>query len=137
MPAWSTCPRAHVSTRQKRANLSFLRANVPVNMPKHQRAKGVPVVSLWVLTCHKCANSLIWHSNVPKGAPIFRLFFNRVFYFLNFSIMIYIYKFQEYLRNKEFEFWHLQNFIRENLINLKPLISFLMEHVGLTKQLFG
>ena len=51
--------------------------------------------------------------------------------------MIYIYKFQEYLRNKEFEFWHLQNFIRENLINLKPLISFLMEHVGLTKQLFG
>ena len=30
VPAWSTCQRAYVLTCQKRANFSFLRANVPI-----------------------------------------------------------------------------------------------------------
>ena len=69
VPAWSTCPRAHVPTCQKRSNFSFLRANVP------RRAK--------ILT---------WRANVPKGVPffqlrlpkavtIFQLFFKRIMLF--------------------------------------------------------
>ena len=33
VPAWFTCQRACVPTCQKRANFSFLRANVPINVP--------------------------------------------------------------------------------------------------------
>ena len=73
-----------VPTCQKRANISFLRANVPK-------------------TCH-FSN---WRANVPKGVTIFQLFFKRK----NVSIMVNICKFQEYLgnsrkfisRSKEFE----------------------------------
>ena len=73
-----------VPTCQKRANISFLRANVPK-------------------TCH-FSN---WRANVPKGVPIFQLLFKRK----NVSIMVNICKFQEYLgnsrkfisRSKEFE----------------------------------
>ena len=56
--------------------------------------------------------------------------------------MLNICKFQEYLgnsrklilRNKEFKFWHLQNFIKEK--SCQPT-SFSMEYVGLTEQLLG
>ena len=34
VPAWFTCQRALVLTCQKRANFSFLRTNVPINVPK-------------------------------------------------------------------------------------------------------
>ena len=59
--------------------------------------------------------------------------------------MLNIYKFQEYLGNsrklislnKEFKFSHLQNFIKEKLCQRKHLMSFSMEHVGLTEQLFN
>ena len=63
----------------------------------------------------------IFENNKKKGATIFQLFFKRIFQFLSFSIMLNICKFQEYLGNfrkliswnKEFKFWHLQNFINE------------------------
>ena len=102
-----------VPTCQKRANISFLRANVPktcyfsnwrANVPKAcqhfsftcQRA-NVPK------TCHFSS----WHANVPKDVPIFQLFLKGK----NVSIMDNICKFQEYLgnsrkfisRSKEFE----------------------------------
>ena len=54
---------------------------------------------------------------LPKGIQIFHLFF--IFQFSNFSIMLNIFKFLEYLSNsKKFtlrnkDFWHLQNFIKE------------------------
>ena len=107
--------RAHVPKCQTCASFSFLRANVPINM----------------LTCHRCANCSAWCANMPKANQLFNftcqkayqffLFFKRIFQFMNFSIMVNICKFQEYLGNcrkpisqiKEFKFWHLQNFIKE------------------------
>ena len=113
LPAWSTCPRGNVpkacqlliftcqcannvSTCQRRANFSIWRANVP---------KGV----------------LIFRIYLSKGVAIFQLFFKRIFQSLNFSIMLNVCKFQEYLgnsrkfisQNKEFKSSHLQNFIKE------------------------
>ena len=40
-------------TCQKRANFSFLRANVPINVPTCQHGKGVPIFQLGVLMCRK------------------------------------------------------------------------------------
>ena len=114
IPAWSTCPHANVPNPYQLLIITCQRANKRVNVPKVcqllfnlscQRAKGVPIFQLRLL----------------KGVQIFQLFFKRIFQFLNFSIMLTICKFQEYLgnsrklisRNKEFKFWHLQNFIKE------------------------
>ena len=105
MPAWSTCPRANVSTSQKRANFSFLRANVSTNALKAcqlfilacQRAKGMPIVQLGLPIFQRCTNLSTWHANVPifqphlpKCIPIFQLFLKGVFQFLNFSVMFNI-----------------------------------------------
>ena len=59
--------------------------------------------------------------------------------------MLNICKLQEYLGisrkliswNKEFKFWHLQNFINEKPCQPKTYDLFSMERVVLTKQLFG
>ena len=78
VPKWSTCPRRHVPTFQKRANWSFLRANVLINVPKAcqffkfasqyfnlacQRAKMKRVIFSPSLA-KRCANSLKAHSQV-------------------------------------------------------------------------
>ena len=45
---------AYVPTCQKRANFSFSRANVPINVPTYQRANmlyGVPMFQIGVPTC--------------------------------------------------------------------------------------
>ena len=114
IPAWSTCPHANMPKTCQLLIITCQRANKRVNVPKVcqllfnlscQRAKGVPIFQLRLL----------------KGGPIFQLFFKRIFQFLNFSIMLTICKFQEYLgnsrkltsRNKEFKFSHLQNIIKE------------------------
>ena len=52
VPTWSTCQRACVPKYQKRANFSFIRAKVI-----------------------RRAIVLSWRANVPKGVPIFLLFF--------------------------------------------------------------
>ena len=106
MLAWSTCPRAN---EPNACQLLILDANVPINVPN----------------CQRCANYLTWPANVStssaKRRTIFELLFRRIFQFLNFLIMLNIWKFQECLgnsrnpnsRNKVFKFWHLQNFIKE------------------------
>ena len=106
-----------------------------------------------VSTCHRRAIYSTWRANVPKAWQYFNIacqrvkkgtnfstspakkayqFFNSfVFQFLNFSIMLNICKFLEYLgnsrkiisRNKEFKFWHLQNFIKEKLYQPKTYNS--------------
>ena len=53
--------RAHVPSCQKLANISFLRANVPINVPIN------------VPTCQRRANFSNWHVNGPKGMPISKL----------------------------------------------------------------
>ena len=75
LPAWSTCPRAHVPMCQNRANFSFLRANVPINVPACQKA-----YQLFNLACQRAkwrANFSFWPANVPKGVPIFQTFLLR------------------------------------------------------------
>ena len=79
-----------------------------------QRAKWVPILQI----------------RLPKGVPILQLFLKRTFQFLNFSIMLNICKFQEYLgnsrklisRNKEFKFWNLQNFIEEKSPKISDVV---------------
>ena len=125
-----------------------LRANVPnasqLFIFASQRAKkhtNVPkVCQLFNFACQLAEGMPIFQLRLPKGVPIFQLFFKRIFQFFNFLIMLNICKFQEHLgssrklisRNKDFKFWHLKN-----IFNLKPLTSFWIEHVGLTKQFFG
>ena len=58
----------YVSTWQKRANFSFLRANVPINVPMFQL--GVPRTK-------RRANFSIWRASLPKGVPIFQTFLLR------------------------------------------------------------
>ena len=112
-----------------------MRASV-VYVPTHQRAKSMLTSHCYVSTCHKRINvsKACQFFNLarqrPKGVPIFNSgceeayqffnYFSKKNLFLNFSIMLNILKF-EYLdnciksisRNKEFKFWHLQNFIKE------------------------
>ena len=79
----------------------------------------------------------IFQNHWSKGATNFQLIFERIFRILNFSIMLNIFKFQEYLsnfrkaisRNKEFKFWHLKSFINEKPCQSKTFDVFWMEHV--------
>ena len=120
-----------------------------------------------VSTCHRRAIYSTWRANVPKAWQYFNIacqrvkkganfstspakkayqFFNFfVFQFLNFSIMLNICKFLEYLANsrklsretKNLNFDICKISLRKNFINLKPIIPFSAEHVGLIEQLFG
>ena len=79
-----------------------------------QRAKGVRIIQLGVPMSQRRPN---FSTSLTKR----RTNFPKDFLFLNFSIMLNICKFLEYLsncrkfisRNKEPKFWHLQNFIKE------------------------
>ena len=62
------------------ANFSFLRANVPT-------CKICANFSTWQGNVPRRANFSIWHANVSKGAPIFQRFFERIFQYLNFSVV--------------------------------------------------
>ena len=81
------------------------RANLPINMPACQCAKGM----------------LSFQLRLPKAVPVFQLLFKIIFHFLNISIMLNSCKFQKYLGNyrkfispnKQFKFCCLQNFIKE------------------------
>ena len=92
----------------------------PANVPTCQRRAKI---STWCVNVLKRVS--IFQLRLPKGVPIFQLFF--VFGFLNVSIILNICKFLEYLdnsrkfisQNKEFQFWHLQNFIKEKLYQSK------------------
>ena len=67
-PAWFTCQRACVPTCQKRANISFLRANVPINVPTCNAA---------CQRTRRRANFSTCRTNVSKGVPIFQTFLLR------------------------------------------------------------
>ena len=105
VPAWSTCPCA----------------NVPINLPMCQRCANF---SIWRVIMSKAVP--IFQLGVPKCVPIFQLLF--VFWFLNFSIMLNICKFLEYLgnsrkfisRNKGFKFWKISQFYLQNFVMEKP-----------------
>ena len=123
-PARSTCQRGRsVST-------SLLCANVPINLPK---------------TC-QFFNLAFQHakrgSNISTSPAKTRSNYSTIFQKkLYFSIMLNTCKYQKYLGNLSHETKNL-NFevctisMMKNLINLKPLTSFSMEHVRLTEQLF-
>ena len=125
----------YVPTCQTSAKFSFARVNGLINVP----------------TCQRCVNYSIWLANVPKGCyfqirlpkgvPNFQLFFNRIFQFLNFSIMLNpnFKKIWAILENLSRETKNLNSGIckislRKNVP--KSLTSFSVEHVGLTEQLF-
>ena len=87
--------RAHLPTCQKLINFSFLRTNVPINVPTCQRAKGVAIFQLGVPMCQKRA---ILQLCMPKGRPIFQLFFKRIIFFIYLTYFIYFVYFR-YIRN--------------------------------------
>ena len=102
-------------------------------LPKCQRAK-LKECQLFNLVCQLTKGMIIIQLDVPifqlrlpKGKPIFQLFLKRILLLMNFSIMLNICKFLEYLgncrnfisRNKEFKFGHSQNFIKEKLYQPK------------------
>ena len=137
VPAWSTC--------QKRVNFSYLRANVPMNVPTCERAKGMPIIQLGLPACQRRANFLTWRANLSKGVSIFQLFFKRNFNFwisqlcLTFTNFNNIWAILPSLsrETKKINFDTCKISLRKNLINLKALTSFSMEYVGLTEQIFG
>ena len=129
MPAWSTCPHASVPNVCQLFIVTCQRANKRANVPK--------VCQLFNLACQRAKGVPIFQFCLPKGVPIFQLFFKRIFQFLNFSVILTICKFQEYLGNsRKLNFDICKMSLRKNLANLKPLMSFSIEHVGLTEQLF-
>ena len=113
-------PPSMVYVRMCQMHVSFLRANLPINMP----------------LCQRCANCSTWGATVPKNCQFFsfacqkvcqlfiEIYFSIKYQFSNFSIMINICKFQEnlgnsrtlFLRNKENKFW----LFKISLRNLKP-----------------
>ena len=108
MPASSTCPCANLPNECQLLIITCKRAN---NVPTSQRCDNYST-----LACQCAKGVSIFQLRLPKGIPIFQLFLKRTFQFLNFSIMLTIYKFQKYLsnsrklisRNKEFKFWHFR-----------------------------
>ena len=79
----------YLLTCQKRANFSFLCANVSINVPTWQRCVSF---STWCAKVPRRANFSIWHANMPKsvpffqlrlpkGVPIFELFIKRMMFF--------------------------------------------------------
>ena len=120
--------------------LPILRANVLVN----------------VLTCQRCAYFKTCCVNVRKACQVFNFACQKAYQFFNyfsdefFNFWIYqscsvfanlknIWPVLEKLsrQTKKLSFDICKISWRKNLANLKPLTSFSIEHVGLTKKLFG
>ena len=117
VPAWSKCPCAKVPKCQTRANK---RANVP------------KVCQIFNFTCQ-------------KACQFFTYFPKKFFNFWNFQLCSTFANFKNIwailenlsreTKNSNFDICKIS--LRKNLVNLTPLTSFSMEHVGLTEQLFG
>ena len=56
VPAWSTCPHAHVPTCQHAKSVITSHFYVPINLPTCQSAKGVPVFNLACQCAKRRAN---------------------------------------------------------------------------------
>ena len=84
VPAWFTCQRA---TSQKRANLSFLRANVSINLSRYHTA--CQCFNLAGQRAKWRANFSTWHANVLKGVPIFQAFLLRNAKWNFYTLLLY------------------------------------------------
>ena len=84
VPAWFTCQRA---TSQKRANLSFLRANVSINLSRCHTA--CQCFNLVGQRAKWRANFSTWHANVLKGVPIFQAFLLRNAKWNFYTLLLY------------------------------------------------
>ena len=62
------CARVVYANVPKRANFSFLRANVPMNVPTYYKA-----CQFFTLSCQ----FLTWRTNMPKTVPTFQTFLLR------------------------------------------------------------
>ena len=127
----------YVPTCKTRTNFSFVRVNMLINVP----------------SCQKCAKYSIWRVSLPKGCQFFKFACQKTFQFFNyfskefFSFSIFqlcstfanfknIWAILENLsrETKNLNFGICKISLSKNL--RKPLTSFSMEHVRLTKQLF-
>ena len=107
--AWSTCTCANMA---KTCQLLIFMC---------QCKKDMPIFQLCVL----------------KGIPIFQLFFQRISQLLNISIMLKIWKFQEYLGNSWKFILRSKISLKKNLINLKTLTSFFSKAQGTDLKIIG
>ena len=106
--AWSTC--------HKCANFRFLH---------WEHAKGMAIFQLGMLTCYRHANfstlSANFSTSPAKRHANFSTVFQKKNFFFNFWIFQLCLTFANFKNiwailenlNKEFKFWHLQNFIKE------------------------
>ena len=83
--------RAHVPKACQLLIFTCQRANEHANVPK--------ACQFLNLGCQRAKRHANFYLRLPKGVPIFQLFFKRILGFFNFSIMLNISKFQEYLGN--------------------------------------
>ena len=121
--------RAHVRKCEKRANFPLLLDNVPINAP----------------TCRRCANYSTWRANVPKVYQSFNFVCQKAYQFFNyfsknfFNFWIFqlcspfanfknIWAIVESREAKSLSFDICKISLRKNLVNLKPLTSFSVEH---------
>ena len=134
MPAWSTCPTCQ--------------------HPKHMPTSHI--VPINVSMCQRCAKYSTWYVSVAKACQSFNFICQKAYQFFNyfskefFNFWIFqscspfanvknIWAILENLshQTKNLNFVICKISLRKNLINLKPLMLFSIEHMGLTKQLFG
>ena len=128
VPAWSMYQSAS----------KLLIFNIPIN----------------VLACQRCANYSPWHAQHAVGAHIFNFTWQKVYQFFNYFwkefLNFWIFQLCSIFANfkntwaiieklsretKNSNFGISKILLRKNLVNLKPLMSLSVEHVGLTKQL--
>ena len=124
---------AHVPTCQTRANFSFVRINVLINVP----------------TFRRCANNSIWCANVPKRFQFVNFACQKAYQFFNYFSKGF-FNYAQHLQTsrifgliqenvsreaKNLNFDICKISLRKNL--LKSLTAFSMEHVRLNEQLFS
>ena len=130
VPAWSKC--------------------LPANVPR------ALLTSHFYLPMYQHANYSTWCANVLKAYQFFNFACQKAYQFFNYiskeffdfwifqlclifsnfkNICAFLENLPREIKNLNFNICKIS--LRKNLINLKLLTSFWMEHVGLTKQIFG
>ena len=85
VPAWSTCPHAHVLTCQKRANFSFLRASVTTNVRK--------ACQFFNQACQLVKRRAIFSTSPAKTHANFSTIFQKNILFFIYQIYLYLISF--------------------------------------------
>ena len=87
-----------------------------------------------IITCQR-ANK---HANVPKACQSFNFVCQKAYQFFNcFSIFGIFSHFHHVQISRIFGQFQKTYLAKKRIVNLKPLTSFSIEHVGSTEQLFG